>query len=121
MQVTNRDLSVAVLRKFLPQLAQELRSGTLKRKMKTAPPKQAAAAANGGGPSAPKVSKHQHPFNPFTALLAPCFLADSKSRTWTRCPARPATTCVLHPTTLAYTCHNIPQSALGMCASTSSW
>lgn len=44
-QVTNRDLSIAVLRKFLPQLAQELTDGTLKRKLKTLPPRQNAAAA----------------------------------------------------------------------------
>ena len=43
-QVTNRDLSVAVLRKFLPQLAQELADGTVKRKFKTAGPQQQAAA-----------------------------------------------------------------------------
>jgi hypothetical protein len=53
LQVTNRDLSVAVLRKFLPQLAQELADGTLKRKMKTAPPKHEAAA--NGGPAPAKV------------------------------------------------------------------
>lgn len=51
LQVTNRDLSVAVLRKFLPQLAQELADGTLKRKMKTAAPKHEA----NGGPAPAKV------------------------------------------------------------------
>lgn len=43
---------MAVLRKFLPQLAQELTDGTLKRKPKTLPPKEAAAS---GGPQASKV------------------------------------------------------------------
>lgn len=44
LQVTNRDLSIAVLRKFLPQLAQELTDGTLKRKPKTLPPVKQEAA-----------------------------------------------------------------------------
>jgi hypothetical protein len=37
LQVTNRDLSIAVLRKFLPQLAQELSDGTVKRNKNTFP------------------------------------------------------------------------------------
>jgi hypothetical protein len=59
LQVTNRDLSVAVLRKFLPQLAQELADGTLKRKMKTAPPKHEAAA--NGAPARAKVQSLVRP------------------------------------------------------------
>jgi hypothetical protein len=37
LQVTNRDLSIAVLRKFLPQLAQELSDGTVNRNKNTFP------------------------------------------------------------------------------------
>lgn len=52
LQVTNRDLSVAVLRKFLPQLSQELADGTLKRKFKTMAPRQ-----QNGGDGAAQVGK----------------------------------------------------------------
>lgn len=53
LQVTNRDLSVAVLRKFLPQLSQELADGTLKRKFKTMAPRQ----QNGGDSGAAQVGQ----------------------------------------------------------------
>lgn len=39
-QVTNRDLSVAVLRKFIPQLAQEAAEGKIKKPRQDAEPKK---------------------------------------------------------------------------------
>jgi hypothetical protein len=63
--VTNRDLSVAVLRRFLPQLAQEKADGKIRKPGQNQKDKKAKKDAKAKGDAA-------QPAQVRAALLAPC-------------------------------------------------